>query len=102
MNQTATRRKLITKPPSVVAKLNLEDEGQRRLYDFIMRMHVGRRPTLRLLGMRQVNGVIIEAAEWLRTASPSYSLIEWRPDGNGMSTQPFSSGRSALAALRAV
>ena len=101
MNQIATHRRLVAKPPSIVAKLNLENEDQRRLHDFIRRMHTGRWPTLRAHGMRQVNGVIIEAAEWLRVAGSRYSLIEWRPDGNGWASIPFTTRRAVLAALRA-
>lgn len=87
---------------TIVATLDLADEGQRRLHDFMMRMHTGRWPTLRALGMRQsADGTIVEAAEWLRM-SERYSLIEWRPDGNGLDMRPMSSRAAVLSALRAV
>jgi len=85
---------------TVVARLDLTDEGQRRLHDFILRMHTGRWPTLRALAMRQgADGRLYEAAEWLRTVE-RYSLIEWRADGNGMRIQPMLSRSAALSALR--
>lgn len=85
---------------TIVAKLDLADEGQRRLHDFIRRMHTGRWPMLRALAMRQgADGRLYEAAEWLRTVE-RYSLIEWRADGNGMQVQPMPSRTAALSALR--
>src|SRR5579871_393881 len=86
---------------TIVAKLDLTNEGQRRLHDFIRRMHTGRWPTLRALGMRQLpDGTIIEAAEWLRTLEPSYMVIEWRSDGNGLRMQQMKSRHSAQHTLR--
>jgi hypothetical protein len=83
----------------VVAKLNLADEGQRRLHDLIQRFHTGRWPLFRCLGMRQVNGVLYEAVQWLRMAKPSYSVVEWRSDGLGLSWQNAASVREARAML---
>lgn len=99
MNRRATpeHRKNL---PSIEATLDLTDEGQRRLHDFIRRMHTGRWPTLRALGMGQIGGKLYEAAEWIRTAEPRFGLIEWRADGNGMSMRPAASRREALAELR--
>ncbi len=86
----------------IVARLDLADEGQRRLHDFIHRMHTGRRPTLRALKMQQINGTIWEAAEWLRTADPRFSVIEWLPDGSGLRMQHMPSRAAAISALRSV
>jgi hypothetical protein len=97
MNRIATQKTM----PRIVAKINLSDDGSRRLHDFIRRMHTGRWPTLRALGMRQRrDGTIIEAVEWTRTAVPRYAVIEWRADGNGMRMKRMPSRKAALAAMK--
>jgi len=82
-----------------LAKLDLADEGQRRLHDLIRRTHTGRWPMLRSLGMRQIGGVLYEAVEWLRMATPSYSVMRWQPDGLGMSWQDADTSAKAQSIL---
>jgi len=87
---------------SPLARLDLHDEAQRRLHDLIWRMHSGRWPLLRCLGMRQVDGVIHEAVEWLRRPSPHFAVLRWRPDGFGLSWRDAPSARAAPLALSAM
>lgn len=86
----------------IAEKLDLADEGQRRLYDFIRRMHTGRWPTLRALKMLQVRGTIYEAAEWLRVHNQRYAVIERLPDGSGLRMQHMPTRAAAIAALRSI
>lgn len=87
---------------SRLARLDVHDEAQRRLHDFIWRMHSGRWPLLRCLRMRQVDGVIHEAVEWLRRPSPHFAVLRWRPDGLGLSWRDSPSARTARLALSAM
>lgn len=68
----------------LVAALDETNEDQRRLRDLIRRFHSGRWPLFRCLGMRSVNGSLVEAVEWIRTAPPRYSVIYWQSDGLGL------------------
>lgn len=99
--KTTPHRRTIntTNPPTILAKLDLADEGQRRLHDLIRRTHTGRWPVLRSLGMRQIGGVHYEAVEWLRVATPSYSVMRWQPDGLGMQWTDCESVADALVVL---
>lgn len=84
----------------IIAKLDLADEGQRRLHDFFRRMHTGRWPTLRVIKLRQLaDGSLVEVAEWLRVHGSRYSVIEWGADGNSWSCQEVASRRAAIAAF---
>jgi hypothetical protein len=87
---------------SIAAKLDLENADQRQLHDFIQRMHTGRWPMLRCLDMRQIDGQIVEAAEWLRSQTPTFAVIWWRCDGLGMSWREAQSAVQARAMLNAV
>ena len=66
-------------PTNRLATLDLTDEKQRFICESIQRMHSGRWPLFRMLGMKQIDGVIFEAAEWVRRGKhqkPSFlSLI---------------------------
>jgi len=93
-----TKRPHTTMPP-IAARLDLADEGQRRLHDLIHRFHTGRWPVFRCLGMRQVDGVIYEAVEWLRMAQPSFAVVTWRADGLGLSWRDAASTHGALTLL---
>lgn len=85
----------------LVAMLDESDEDQRRLRDLIHRFHSGRWPLFRCLGMRKVNGSIVEAVEWLRTSPPRYSVIYWQADGLGLSWVKARGRRHATAMLSA-
>lgn len=100
MNQIA-RKPHPRRVPSVAAKLDLADADQRRLHDFIQRMHTGRWPMLRCLDMRQIDGQLVEAAEWLRMATPTFVVIWWRPDGLGLSWKEAPTATQARALLNA-
>lgn len=105
MNRIATTTRRSSRQPSVavpeiVATLDLADEGQRRSHDLIRRFHTGRWPRFRCLGMRQIDGQIVEAVEWLRMARPSFSVVWWQSDGLGLSWKKQPSSQSALARLR--
>jgi hypothetical protein len=50
--------------------------------------------------MRQANGALHEAVEWLRTSPRSFSVVHWRPDGLGLSWTQCSTTAEALSALR--
>lgn len=102
MNQTATATKSHRKAaPTIVAKLDLSDENARRLHGLIQRLHAGRWPLFKCLGMRQVNGVLYEAVEWLRMAKPSFGVVTWRADGSGMCWQDAQTAQDARAMLTA-
>ena len=103
MNRLATETSRKTKRmPAVVARLDLEDADQHRLHGLIQRMHSGRWPLFRLLGMRQIAGVLYEAVEWLRMAKPQFGLVTWRSDGLGLSWQDADSAEEARAMLKAL
>lgn len=97
---TTTKRTAKTMPP-IAARLDLADEGQRRLHDLIRRMHTGRWPLFKCLGMRQINGVLYEAVEWLRIAEPSFGVVTWRSDGLGMTWHEAETAERARSVLRA-
>lgn len=101
MNRLAkqTKRAPQTMPP-IAARLDLADEGQRRLHDLIRRLHGGRWPLLRCLGMRQIDGVLYEAVEWLRMAKPTFSVVMWRADGLGLSWKPIETAEQARSQLK--
>lgn len=87
--------------PSLV-RLDLQNEEQRRLYGLVGRMHGGRWPLFRCLGMRQIDGVIFEAVEWLRLESPRFGVVRWQPDGLGLSWHQARSARAARKELSEV
>ena len=100
--------RLATKPPSksprIVAKLDLTDEGHRRLHDLIARMHGvgGRPPMFRALAIRQIGNALHEAVEWLNLAAPSFAVVTWRADGRGLSWREVTSEAAARALLRSI
>lgn len=94
-----TKRPTTTMPP-FAARLDLTDEGQRRLHDLIERFHTGRWPLFRCLGMRQIDGVLYEAVEWLRMDRPSFGVVTWRSDGLGLRWTDCESVADAIVALR--
>lgn len=99
MNRLAgsTRRRTT---PTVAVSLDLADDAQKRIHELIQRLHSGRWPLFRSLGMRQHEGVVYEAVQWLRVEPPRFAVVEFRQDGFGFSWRPYASGRAALAALR--
>lgn len=101
MNRVASKLQPRSKTPRIVAKLDLASEDQRRLHDLLHRFHAGRWPLFKCLGMRQIDGVLYEAVEWLRMAKPSFGVVTWRPDGLGLSWQDRPSWRAAVTGLRA-
>lgn len=89
-------------PTNTLATLDLADERQRVLFQTIQRMHTGRWPLFRMLGMTQIEGVIFEAAEWIRRSKnqkPSFCVIRWSPDTIGLSWKSATSANAALAML---
>lgn len=96
-----TKRPTTTMPP-IAARLDLTNEGQRRLHDLIKRFHTGRWPLFRCLGMRNVNGSLVEAVEWLRTSPPRYSVIYWQNDGFGLYWCAAKGNNSAMHMLRCI
>ena len=102
MNRLATQTKRpATTMPQIAARLDLAKEGQRRLHDLIRRMHTGRWPLFRCLGMRQIDGVLYEAAQWLRMAKPSFGVVTWRADGLGLTWEETETAEQARARLKA-
>ena len=107
MNSTATQTTRTYRHPAeaglqALARLDLQDEEQRRLYELVRRMHGGRWPLFRFLGMRQIDGVIYEAVEWLRLESPRFGVVRWQPDGLGLSWHQARSARAARKELSEV
>lgn len=87
---------------TIVAKLDLSNEGQRRLHDFFRRMHTGRWPTLRTVALRQMeDGSLLEVAEWLR-GNPRYCVVTWGADGDSWACEAAASHRVALAKFNAL
>ncbi len=89
-------------PTSRLATLDLTDEKQRFISESIPRMHSGRWPLFRMLGMKQVGGVIFEAAEWVHRGKHqerSFCVIRWCPDTPGLSWKAATSANAALAML---
>ena len=99
MNAPAQKSRL-SQLSAVVAALGLTEEDQRRLSVLIRRLHRGRWPLLRCLAMRQVGGVLYEAAEWRKGCSPRYGLVTWRADGLGLSWQGLATRQAPLTTLR--
>lgn len=105
MNQTAPqilKRPSLVTSHAIVAKLNLENQEQRELYELIRRFHTGRWPLFRALGMRQIDGTIVEVVQWIRMATESYSVVWWRADGLGLSWKETASAKEALALLKSL
>lgn len=101
MNRLATPHRADRATAEIVAKLDLSNEGQRRLHDFFRRMHTGRWPTLRTIKMRQLaDGSLVEAAEWLRHG-PRYGVVIWGSDGNSWHYQEAASRSAAIAKFNA-
>ena len=89
-------------PTSRLATLDLSDERQQVLFQTIQRMHSSRWPLFRLLGMTQIEGVIFEAAEWVRRGKHqkrSFCVIRWSSDTLGLSWKAATSANAALAML---
>ena len=102
MNQINRSSHTAKKPQDIhplVASLNENDADQRRLQALIRRFHSGRWPLFRCLGMRQVNGVIYEAVEWLRMAKPRFAVVTWQTDGLGMSWRDMPSAQHAMRGI---
>ncbi|MBL9004708.1 MAG: hypothetical protein JNJ46_10695 [Myxococcales bacterium] len=99
MNRVASKPHPRSKTPRIVATLDLASEDQRRLHDLLHRFHSGRWPLFRCLGMRQINGVLCEAVEWLRVAKPSFGVVTWRSDGLGLSWRDAGSAQEAKVNL---
>jgi len=103
MNRLATPQRSRRPPvtaPRILIKLDLADENQRRLHALIQRFHTGRWPLFRALGMRQIDGVLVEAVQWLRMARRSFCLVSWQSDGLGLCWVDYSTREKALTALR--
>lgn len=103
MNRLATPQRSRRPPvtaPCILVKLDLSNEDQRRLHALIQRFHTGRWPLFRALGMRQVDGMLVEAVEWRRMARRSFSLVRWQSDGLGLCCVDYSTRGEALTALR--
>lgn len=99
--QTNRRRSPVANPKAL-ATLDLSDPNQHRLHALIQRMHLGRWPTLRAIGMRQISGVLYEAAQWnpaRKSGRSQFSLIRWRPDGLGLSWRDVPSQSEASRLL---
>lgn len=104
MNQISRSARTTKKPQDIhplVAMLDDNNADQRRLRDLIRRFHSGRWPLFRCLGMRNVNGSLVEAVEWLRTSPSRYSVIHWQSDGCGLFWIAARGSRAALAMLSA-
>lgn len=104
MNQpNANRLRPLAAPLAPLAKLDLQEAGQRSLHDVIRRLHTGRWPLFRCVAMRQLDGVIYEVAQWCGKHEGGYSLVRWLPDGSGMTWQDTKTAKEArklLADLR--
>lgn len=106
MNRIASRkpsRSSFGAPPAIVAKIDLTDDRQRILHSAMQRMHAGRSPMWRALGMRQDGHRIYEAAECLPRVPgkrPRYSVVTWNLADCGLSWTPAPSRAAALSALR--
>ena len=87
------------RPPAVAASLDLSDDAQKRTHELIQRLHTGRWPLFRCLGMRQKDGVIQEAVMWTRH-KPTFGVVTYRRDGLGLSWRDYPNKISALTALR--
>lgn len=89
-------------PTSRLATLDLTDDKQQLIRQTIERLHSGRWPLLRMLGLKQIDGVIFEAAEWVRRGKHqerSFCVIRWCPDTLGFSWKTATSANAALAML---
>ena len=65
---------------SIAVSLDLADDAQRRVHELIQRFHPRALAALfRCLGMRQVDGVVFEAIQWLRIEPPQFALVRYRP-----------------------
>jgi hypothetical protein len=92
------------RPPVIAAKLDLSDDNQRTMHDFIRRSHTGRWPLWRALAMRQVGPYIFEVAGWQRRALPRearFCLVRFEPAACAVQWQAMPSRKAALAALSA-
>lgn len=86
--------------PSVAVSLDLADDAQKRVHELIQRFHSGRWPIFRCLGMRQYDGVVYEAVQWLGMEPSRFAVVQYERDGLGLSWQTYESKSSAQSALR--
>lgn len=99
MNRLAASSRRRTSP-TVAVSLDLADDAQKRIHELIQRVHSGRWPLFRCLDMRQRDGVIYEAVQWLRVEPARFAVVQYDRDGLGLSWQSYASKNSALSALR--
>lgn len=104
MNTIATNTKSSRNEaaPAIVATLNLDDDNHRRVHALVQRLHGGRWPLFKCLGMRQIEGVLYEAVKWRQIGAPSFGIVTWRADGLGLSWQAAATHKAAMAALRSL
>lgn len=86
--------------PAIAVSLDLSDDAQKRIHELIQRLHTGRWPLFRCLGMRQHGGVIYEAVQWLRFEPGRFAVVEYRQDGRGLSWCRCASKSAAVTTLR--
>ena len=92
---TSHRRSALT----IAGSFILADDAQRRVFELIQRFHTGRWPLFRCLRLRQIEGIVFEAAQWLRVEPPQYAVVRYHQDGHGLSWQRYKSRKAALAEL---
>lgn len=85
--------------PTIAGSFNLADGAQQRIHELIQRFHTGRWPLFRCLRMRQIEGIVFEAVQWLRVEPPQFAVVKYHQDGYGLSWQRYKSCKEALAAL---
>jgi hypothetical protein len=85
--------------PSIAGSFNLVDGAQQRIHELIQRFHTGRWPLFRCLRLRQIEGIVFEAVQWLRVEPPQFAVVKYHRDGHGLSWQRYTSRKAALAAL---
>ncbi len=84
---------------TIAGSVNLADGAQQRVHGLIQRFHTGRWPLFRCLRMRQIEGIVFEAVQWLRVEPPLFAVVRYHQDGYGLSWQRYKSRKAALAAL---
>jgi hypothetical protein len=96
------RRRPSLSPPRIVAKLDMQNEGERHTQAFLSRACSGRWPMWRVLGMKRRGDILFLSVEWLRCADARYSLVKLSLDRMALRWWHFPTADAARAALAAL
>lgn len=92
-----------SRPPSIVATLDLTKPGERAAHELLLGFCTGRWPLWRLLGLRRSDSTLFIAVRWVRGVQKDcYAVAELALDRRAVCWSYFPSAASARAELKKV